>query len=244
MGISHQDALNALTVGTRAMLGVEPSEMSALYFLDYCKSGGGYMLMRSDTKDGGQYLRIAQGTQSFSKGLASELPADAISFMSPVRSIEQRDGAVRVTSARGVVDTSRVIVSVPTPLYKEIRFDPPLPPEKLELSRSTKLGNTCKSIVFYKEPWWRNAGFCGLAQSCHGPFAVTRDSSVDADGHYSLTCFVVGQPARDWMVLPRQGRDKAVLDQIKKLYGRFTTVPEPVEIVEQIWINEQWSQVG
>ena len=33
-GPFKEDALNALKVGTRAMLGVEPSEMSALYFLD------------------------------------------------------------------------------------------------------------------------------------------------------------------------------------------------------------------
>lgn len=242
--ILHEDAFNALTIGTRAMLGVEPSEVSALYFLDYCKSGGGYMQMRADTKNGGQYLRVARGTQSFSKGLASELPPNSVVFMSPVRHIDQQGGAVVVTSARGIYKASRVIVSVPTPLYKEILFDPPLPPEKLELSKSTKLGDYCKSIVFYSKPWWRDAGLCGLAQSVHGPFAVTRDSSVDADGHYSLTCFVVGQPARDWMVLSRSQRDKAVLDQIHKLYGHFTTVPEPVEIVEQIWRNEQWSQVS
>lgn len=154
LDILHQDALNALTVGTRAMLGVEPSEISALYFLDYCKSGGGYMQMRADTKNGGQYLRIAQGTQSFSKGLASELPSDAVVFMAPVRLIEQRAGLVRVTSARGIYEASRVVVSVPTPLYKEIQFDPPLPVEKLELAKSTKLGDYCKSIVFYSKPWW------------------------------------------------------------------------------------------
>lgn len=48
-------------VWTRAMLGMEPREMSAHFFLNYCKSGGGLMRMRSDQKDGGQYLRFAQG---------------------------------------------------------------------------------------------------------------------------------------------------------------------------------------
>lgn len=234
-GPFQEDALNALKIGTRAMLGVEPSDMSALYFLDYCKSGGGYMLMRSDTKHGGQYLRIAQGTQSFSRGLASELPLEAVVFKSPVRKIEQRDGMVTVTSARGVYEAARVVVSVPTPLYKEIDFNPALPAEKLQMSGSTLLGDYCKSIVFYKTPWWREYDLCGLTQSCHGPYSVTRDSSVDADGHYSLTCFVVGQPAREWMLLPRKGRDQAVLDQIQRLFGKFAKVEEPVEIVEQIW---------
>ena len=237
-----ESAVNAIKVGTRAMLGVEPSEMSALYFLDYCKSGGGYMLMRSDRKHGGQYLRIAQGTQSFSKGLASELPPDAILFRAPVRKIKQTSGGVQIVSARGIINASRVVVSVPTPLYQEITFDPPLPPEKYELSKSTKLGDYCKMILLYKQPWWRHSGLCGLVQSCHGPFAVTRDSSVDEHGQYSLTTFIVGQPAREWKLLSTEDRKTAVLNQIQKLFSPFAQVQEPIEIVEQIWKNEQWSQ--
>ncbi|KAM3425035.1 Amine oxidase [Cercospora zeina] len=238
-----EHAINALRVGTRAMLGVEPSELSALYFLDYCKSGGGYMQMRSDQKDGGQYLRVYSGTQSFSKSLATGLPEGALILMSPVRRIEQIDGAgVRVTSARGVFDASRVIVSVPTPLYQEITFSPPLPTAKLELSRSSRLGDYCKSIVFYQSPWWRKHGLTGMSQSAKGPCVVTRDTSVDVDKHYSLTCFLVGQPAREWMVLTDEGREKAVLEHIRKLFGKFAHVEEPIHVEEQIWRNEQWSQ--
>ncbi|KAK5114039.1 hypothetical protein LTR85_010345 [Meristemomyces frigidus] len=237
-----EDAVNALKIGTRAMLGVEPSEMSALYFLDYCKSGGGYMQMRSDCKDGGQYLRIAQGTQSFSTCLAGELAPDSLVLLSPVRQIVQKGGSLSVVSARGTYEASRVVMSVPTTLYKEINFEPPLPAEKIALAESTKLGDYCKMIVFYRKPWWREHDLCGLSQSCHGPFAVTRDSSVDEDAHFSLTCFVTGQPARDWMVLRPADRQKAVLDQISRLFGPFAKVEEPVEVVEQIWRNEQWSQ--
>ncbi|CZT17343.1 related to amine oxidase [Ramularia collo-cygni] len=237
-----EHALNSLKVGTRAMLGVEPSELSALYFLDYCKSGGGYMQMRSDLKHGGQYLRIAKGTQSFSKGLADELEPGSLILMAPVRKIEQGGGTVRVTSARGTFEAKRVIVSVPTPLYNEITFDPPLPAEKIELANSTKLGDYCKMILFYNKPWWREHGLCGMSQSSKGPAGVTRDSSVDADGHYSLTTFLVGQPARDWMVLPPEGRKKAIVENIQRLFSPFATVEDPIEAVEQIWKNEQWSQ--
>lgn len=54
-------ALATVSIWTRAMLGCEPSELSALYFLDYCKSGGGLLQMRSDQKNGGQYLRLRTG---------------------------------------------------------------------------------------------------------------------------------------------------------------------------------------
>ncbi|KAI5358201.1 Putative flavin amine oxidase, YjgF/YER057c/UK114 family, RutC-like superfamily [Septoria linicola] len=239
---ASEHAMNAMKVGTRAMLGVEPSEMSATYFLDYCKSGGGYMQMRSDRKDGGQYLRVYSGTQSFSTSLASELPEGTLLLMSPVRKVEQLDERVRVTSARGVFEASRVVVSIPTPLYQEITFSPPLPVEKVELSKSTKLGDYCKSILFYQTPWWRKYSLTGMSQSAYGPCGVTRDSSVDADKHYSLTCFIVGQPARDWMTLTAGDRRTAVLEHIDKLFSKFATVEQPIHIEEQIWRNEQWSQ--
>ena len=54
-------ALSTVAIWTRAFLGCEPSELSALFFLDYCKSGGGLLQMRSDRKGGGQYLRVRTG---------------------------------------------------------------------------------------------------------------------------------------------------------------------------------------
>lgn len=56
-----KSGLAAATIWTRAMLGLEPREMSALFFLNYCASGGGLMQMRSDRRDGGQYLRFVEG---------------------------------------------------------------------------------------------------------------------------------------------------------------------------------------
>lgn len=53
--------LSTITIWTRAMLGVEPSEVSALYFLAYCRSGGGLLQMRSDRVGGGQHLRCKTG---------------------------------------------------------------------------------------------------------------------------------------------------------------------------------------
>ncbi|KAJ5589212.1 hypothetical protein N7537_011890 [Penicillium hordei] len=47
-------------IWTRAMPGQDPKDISALYFLNYCKSGGGLLQMRYDRKNGGQYLRIQQ----------------------------------------------------------------------------------------------------------------------------------------------------------------------------------------
>lgn len=46
---------------TRALLGVEPNEVSALYLVDYIKSGTGVVNILSDKEHGAQYLRNKQG---------------------------------------------------------------------------------------------------------------------------------------------------------------------------------------
>lgn len=135
-----------------------------------------------------------------------------------------------------------MIVSVPTPLYKDITFNPPLPKAKQELSSKTVLGNTAKMLLLYDSPWWRTANLTGIVQSFAGPVIVTRDSSVDDRKQFSLTCFIVAGPGREWAKLSKVERTNAVLRQINKLFGPFVQVPPPLEAVEYDWALEQWSQ--
>jgi len=159
-----------------------------------------------------------------------------------VRRIEQTPDGVFVAAGRGDYICQRVIVSVPTPLYKEITFEPPLPQAKWELSRNNVLGYTTKVMVLYSEPWWRKENLCGLLQSFVGPITVTRDSSVDERGQFSLTCFCVGDPGRELSKLPQQQRFDAVLAQIKRVFSPFVAVPEPVTVTEHEWAKDQWAQ--
>ncbi|KAJ9608974.1 hypothetical protein H2200_006745 [Cladophialophora chaetospira] len=221
-------ALASVTIWTRVMLGLEPSDMSALYFMDYCRSGGGLLRMRSDKNDGGQYLRLVRGTQSISEELSKLLSHEEI----------------LVSAGRGDIRCKRVIVSIPTPLYKEIKFSPSLPPAKQELSHFNKLGYQMKVMLLYAKPWWRAHNLCGMLQSFKGPVCVTRDSSVEEKGQYSLTCFVSGQKGIELSTGTKQARHAAVLSQIKKVYSPFVhgPIPEPLEIAEHEWANDQWAQ--
>jgi monoamine oxidase len=45
----------------RAWLGATVDEMSALFFIDYVRSGRGFAVLRSDKKGGAQYLRLRSG---------------------------------------------------------------------------------------------------------------------------------------------------------------------------------------
>ena len=183
---------------------------------------------------------------SLATGLASKLKPGSIVLKSAVLSIDQsRTGNVLVTVRGGQQYRARkVIISVPTPLLQDIRFSPLLPEKARQLSQSTSLGTYSKAILRYSEPWWTRSALCGLTQSFVGPVSSTRDTSNASLGHYSLTCFIVGEPARIWAELPSQERRQQVLDQLADIFGpkHATEARDPLEYFEEELSKEEFSK--
>lgn len=144
-------------------------------------------------------------------------------------------------STEKVFTARKLIISIPTPLYKDITFSPALPERKWTASTSTKLGIYTKSILIYKEPWWIEKNLCGLILSYDGPIVVARDTSSAADGQFSLTCFVNGSIGRKWNEMAPFKRQAAVLQHLFQITGDAKAL-EPIDILERQWMNEEWSQ--
>ncbi|KAI1017405.1 hypothetical protein LB505_004909 [Fusarium chuoi] len=228
---------------TSPLLGVGPDEVSALFMVDYIRSGTGLDNMASDKKDGGQYLRNRQGNQTFSVRLAAKLPETAVRLRSPVKRIKQGSDGVLIETANPKQNfrTERVIVSVPTCLYPSINFEPPLPESKKTLGESTALGCTSKAIFVFDKPWWRDAGFSGIIECETGPIHFSRDTCSPEDGQYSITCFVVGDRGRDWSKWSYAEKRRIVLEQFNGVFsGVGVKAPEPVNIILQEWIKQPW----
>ncbi|KAH9828076.1 Amine oxidase [Teratosphaeria destructans] len=238
-------ALQTASVWTRAMLGQEPSAISALFFLAYCKAGGGLLQMRSDGKGGGQHLRLKQGTQAFSKALAAELPTGVLRLREPVQSISQaRAHCVVVKTAARAYESRKVISAVPQPVLTTITFEPPLPLEKQLLASSYRHGFYKKVMVVFTEPFWIEKGYCGLIQSFTGPAAVIRDTSVPSDNKWVLTCFVAGGAGREWASRPETERKATLLKQISAVYGEPSVEDYLIEMIPSAWEDEQFSGFG
>lgn len=244
---ANEKALWTATVWTRAMLGVDPHDLSALFFLNYCKSGGGLLNMRSDRKGGGQHLRIRQGTQTVSKKLASLLPGKTLRLNTQVKQIIQ-DGphGVIVTSGNGDAFSGRKLIStVPSPVLKTIEWQPPLHPAKLAWSEAAGYGFYCKAMMVFKTPFWIPKGFCGLAQSFTGPAAVIRDSCSPQDNVAVLTCFMAGPPAHEWSLLSDKDRIDQLLNQLGQLFNAQDLVKsEFVDMVLYEWLGDEFSGYG
>jgi monoamine oxidase len=240
-------AMSTATVWTRAMLGQEPKDLSALFFLNYCKSGGGLLQMRSDRTGGGQHLRIRQGTQLFSKGLAGDLPEGVIRLSTPVTAINNNtgDNAVEVHTQDQVIRARKVISTVPSPVLRNISFSPDLPSNKRTWIESTKYGYYTKAMMVFRTPFWVDKGFCGLTQSFIGPAGVIRDTSSPQDDKHILTCFLGGTPGFAWSDLSTTDRENALLKQIGQLFKVGDAAEkEFVQMVTYEWVEDEYSGRG
>ncbi|RAH47902.1 putative flavin-containing amine oxidase [Aspergillus brunneoviolaceus CBS 621.78] len=241
-------ALATASVWTRAMLGQEPTDISALYFLNYCRSGGGLIQMRSDRRHGAQYLRVREGTQSFAQTMAGDLPTNTILFGERVDAIlpSPRPGVVVLSRTGRAIRAKKVICSTPTPVLKTIQFHPPLPAKKQLLVDSFRYGYYTKVMLVFRSAWWVERGYCGLVQSFKGPASIYRDTGSPRDGKFVLTAFLAGESGRQWAREkdPRK-REQALLRQLGRIYDE-PEVPatEFVEALGHEWSEEELSGWG
>lgn len=244
---ASEDAMKTATVWTRAMLGHDPEDISALFFLSYCKAGGGLLQMRSDRKGGGQHLRLRHGTQQFAECLARELPQGVLQLSSAVSDIQQlghENVVVRSSGSTTLYHTRKVISAVPLPVLKKITLDPPLPLAKQLLIDSFRYGFYQKVMVVFQTPFWLTKGSCGLIQSFRGPAGVIRDTSVPIDNKHVLTCFVAGSPGKEWSQHNESERQRQILEQISNVFDYPNASNELVEFVTLPWSDEEWTGYG
>ncbi|KAL1409906.1 hypothetical protein Q8F55_003905 [Vanrija albida] len=237
-----------------AIWGGAAREISFLFLLHYIKSCGGWVSLTSDNRKGGQYQRTRNGNQSMSVYLASLLPAGSVRLEQPVSSVVRTRDIVVVTTRAGATFTAdAAILALPTPLYSNIRFEPPLPLLQRQAVERSFVGYYCKVILAYDRPWWYEAGYSGSSFLPDGYVGITLDSSdgvyargLDVRGmpprQYSLTCFITDQRGLRWSQLSRAERHAAVIAEVGAAFQRPQDAAHPAEIFELEWINEEWSR--
>ncbi|KAK5076748.1 hypothetical protein LTR51_002432 [Lithohypha guttulata] len=204
------------------MLGREPSDVSALFFLRYLKAGGGLVQMRQDGKHGGQYLRTRQGI---------------ITLNNAVTSIEQIGPLL--LKINDSITCHKVICAIPPPVVQKIRFTPDLSIEKRTLLNSYGYGYYQKVMAIFETPFWVQADFCGLVSSFKGPACVMRDTSVPQDDFHVITCFLAGKSGREWSeLLSEQERRAAIVEQLKTVFGEKVE-GELLDVVGYQWSDDE-----
>ena len=237
---------NLIECWTQPGFGADPNELSLLYTLWYVACSGneqnvGTFSRNSDTAGGAQERRFVGGSQLIPLGLARKL-GDVVTLRAPVRRIEQRDGHVVVHSGRGTVRAKRVIVAAPPPLVLDIEWFPQLPATRLQLLRHLDMGQLMKCDAVYETPFWREAGLNGFGINDSGAARAVFDNCPKEGEPGVLLAFVGGGTWRQYGVLSKAERRRAVLQGFAAMFGDQAL--HPIDYVEHDWTRERWTTGG
>ncbi|WP_121257859.1 flavin monoamine oxidase family protein [Nocardioides ferulae] len=244
--VNAPGVVNLIKSWTQPGFGADPDEISLLFTLWYVACSGnettvGTFARNSDTANGAQEQRFVGGSQLIPHRLARRL-GDIVALAAPVRRIEQRDGRAVVHTGRGRVRAKRVIVAAPPPLVLDIDWFPRLPTRRLQLLRRSDMGQLMKCDAVYPTPFWREAGLNGFGINDAGAARVVFDNSPKKGEPGVLLAFVGGSTWREYGVLPRAERKRAVLEGFAALFGEQAL--HPIEYTEQDWTKERWTRGG
>ncbi len=223
--------------------GSDGDDVSLLFFLWYIAAAGnetnpGSFERSSGTADGGQDSRFVGGSGLIPLKLAAQL-GDIVNTQAPVRRIAQAGDKVVVTTDRGPISASRVIVAAPPPLVSAIDWDPIMPPLRNQLLQRLHMGTLMKVDAVYPTPFWRAKGLSGSGVADSGPVRVCFDNCPADASVGVLLAFVGGSTWRQYAGMPLEQRRTAMLQGFAKIVG-----PEAlnaVEYVEHDWTQERWT---
>ena len=232
-----QRSRDLFDVSVRTVLGVEPAEVSALWFLFYMRSGENF-LSHTEIDGGSQESRLVDGAGAYAQHLAKNLAADIV-LDAPVRRITQHADHVVVTSDQGEHRARFVALCVPPSLLPKVTFDPAPEPARARLWGRMPMGATVKVTAVYETAFWRAQGVAGELVSDEGPVSYVVDSTSHDGKVASLLCFVVGRHARTWSMTPKDERLNQVRAQLGKWFGEPGARPRAM--VEKDWAEDPWT---
>ncbi|MGH2485427.1 MAG: flavin monoamine oxidase family protein, partial [Ktedonobacterales bacterium] len=236
--VESEGARQLLTLGVEAVFSAEPRDLSLLHALFYIHSAGGLMELLSVT-GGAQESRFLAGAQSVALALAGTL-GERVLLETPVRAVVQDERGVRLEADGLAVRARRAIIAIPPTLAGRLRYQPPLPGHRDQLTQRVPMGTVAKVQCVYPTPFWRDEQLSGQASSDSGVARVTFDNTPESGLPGILLCFVEGDEGRAWGRLEASARRAAVLTALIAYFGE--RAGDPVEYYEQSWAEEEYTR--
>ncbi|XP_035391620.1 probable flavin-containing monoamine oxidase A [Electrophorus electricus] len=226
---------------SRSVFGVEPSQLSFLYFLMYSTSAGGIMRLLESTPGSAQEFKVKGGTQQLSERLAEQVGKHSVRLGSAVTAIWQNEDHVEVKTATSTINCKAVIVTCPPHMAAKIYYKPALPMERQHLTQCMPVGHMTKFIITYPTAFWKRKGFSGEivarpSEDC--PFGVTFDATSH-QGSAALVGFIAGAQGSSWNSRELVERKDAVIASLVKYLG--LEAASYIHYEEKDWSKEEYS---
>ena len=227
-----------VTLAIRSVFGTEPEDVSLLHVLFYVRSAGGFDAL-VDTSGGAQDSRFVGGSQLVALRIAERL-SDRIILSAPVRDVEESRAGITLHADGASVEAGRVIAALSPTLASRIRWNPPLPGRRDQMSQRMPQGAIIKCMAIYPEPFWRDQGLSGSGLSDGGSVNAVFDNSPPDGSPGVLLGFLDGRAARIHGQMAEAERRQAVIDVFARLFGERASRPD--DYVERNWAAEEWSR--
>ena len=187
---------------------------------------------------------VTKGAGEVAKILGEELKED-IELSAPVQEITDGKESIDTFYGFGVnktVNSSAVIVAIPPALRQKITFSPGLNGEYRQLLQRSPMGSKFKVFAVYAEAFWREEGYCGAGRGNLRYLEETADSGPVESNPGIMVSFVAGNKAAALNRLSDTEQRRLILEDFVRYLG--PKAAEPLDLVVQRWIDEQWTTGG
>ncbi len=237
--VRFRSARKVLDAAMETVLAVNACEVSLLFALFYIKSGTSLTSL-FEIENGAQQERFVGGAQLIPDRMAAEL-GEIVQLNAAVESITQADGIVTVTGPDFTYSANKVIIAIPPTLAGRIRYSPPLPPLRDQLTQRMPMGTVIKCYAIYDRPFWRDQGLSGQAVTDESSVLQTVFDNSPLDGSTGMLMgFSLANRARRLLRLSEAERQKIVINEFVRLFGQAAA--QPIHYIDRSWADEPWSR--
>jgi monoamine oxidase len=223
---------------TETIFAAEPEDLSALWACSYVAAAGGIAPL-INTEEGAQQDRVVGGSQQIAIRLAAQI-ADAIQLNCPVNEVAYDDAGVRVRSGDGsTLSARRAVIAVPPVISGLIRYSPPLPADRDQLTQRMPMGHVIKTNVVYSEPFWRKRGLSGQVNSDWRVVSSVFDNTPPQGRPGVLAAFREGARADGANRVTQQQHQREIVDDLAAFFG--PEAAEPIAFLEHNWVAEEYT---
>lgn len=211
---------------TELHFGVEPEQLSLLYFLHTMQVTSGISGDRAIGPDGRE-MRFVGGAQTLCSTLANRLSSPVL-LDHRVSALEQWpdhvDVAFEHAGQRGRLRARYAVLALAPTLIERLEVSPPFPESRTRLQSAMSLSPVIKCALAYEHAFWRDRGLSGEAYRFDGLIRAVVDHTSpsrnpDDSEQPALLVFLVGDAARAVSGRAVHGRRAQVIDELAEIFG-------------------------
>jgi monoamine oxidase len=202
-------------------------------------------IFNANQMTGGQiYHKIVGGTSQIITSLSNYLGLENIKLNTVVVEVEDKENYVKITTKdKKIFEAKNVITALPPRLLEStINFLPKLPSKSNLIRQKTHtwMADSVKFSIEYKQPFWREKGYAGLAISNVGLVREIQDHVNGYNNAYGLVGFI--SLRADQLYMTKEQRKEMVVSDMIRLFGNEAS--EVINYEDTIWGMEQFISSG